>query len=288
MNKIASLVLLAFVAAPLVAHAQASGKEGNGGHPVALEFVQRALAVVQLIEEESDLLPADFARIPPTELREALSSAVVEVVNDNCVPQLLPDGSCRAAINYPARKLIRVSAPAWAGTSGDLQSALAFHEYLGLIGIEKSVYYISAQLTPYLSRDNRFLFLRKQVYALDPQNDPKVYPQSYCDLEVTDSSAHDKEINLRFVSARGGVCPLHGRQFNARCDDLKASGCYVGGLGYSGLWGTRGFCSPDGSMFCQESSRVSVDRYGDVYFSSFLDDNGPPKYNPALKFLRKH
>jgi hypothetical protein len=131
-------------------------RKGNGGDPIAFEFMNSARAAFLSIDRNSDL----YSHVDISALTRLLQSTKIVVTNEPIF--VIVDGvrqqSVAANFHDPNRIVLHRSA--WLAIKDpDTKKALALHEYLSLLGIESSGNYeVSRNITancygPQLARD---------------------------------------------------------------------------------------------------------------------------------------
>ena len=136
MKKIVIVLGLVFTT---LAHA---GREtGNGGDSVAQEFVTIERQIVR------DLRAGQSQYFPEVNIQELARATDTTAVKS--VDSIDVKGFALDAQNYPELKMIVVNRKTWLAMGSDYtkKRALVFHEYLGILGVEKSeTYAISGRL----------------------------------------------------------------------------------------------------------------------------------------------
>ncbi len=128
-------IALSFVV--FASSALAEQKDSNGGSGVAAEFIEAAHDLIE--------------RLAVTPVAGVDSQALKIAINETKVvtkKNLTLRGDAVDAINYPKRKLIEVSVTRWnkLALTPWVKLQLAFHEYLGILGIDDTGYKISRQI----------------------------------------------------------------------------------------------------------------------------------------------
>jgi hypothetical protein len=118
------------------------GNVGNGGNAVALEFIQSAREALQDIHLDRQ----SFPELASTDLIAILEKAKVLGTNEKLTVNLNNHIQEVAAQNFPKENLILINRKAWKDIEMKaLKKALAFHELLGLAGIESTGKYPISQ-----------------------------------------------------------------------------------------------------------------------------------------------
>ena len=166
--RIPFLILISIIILNISAFAIAGdGSEGgNGGQLVAAAFSRAALNGVGVLEEyffvhggwcEGDG-SGEFRRVAPLcELKKIDLRRIIANTKVVAVPRILEQDLLSgdmiefAAKNYPEKNLIKVSIASWKDTPCTLDKiGLAFHEYLGIAGLERDSYQYSSLLREWL------------------------------------------------------------------------------------------------------------------------------------------
>ena len=119
----------------------------HGGNAQILEFKAIGEFLVQLLY---DPIETDFPEVDPAKFRDVVQSTEIRAARR----RLHLNGREVIAINYPSRGLIRFSVKGWRelGDNSNVKLSLVFHEYLGILGIERDVYTVSSRLEAVLRR----------------------------------------------------------------------------------------------------------------------------------------
>lgn len=114
---------------------------GNGGDPMAQEFVTLARSAVDLLESRASQVPY----IDVKAVRDFVDRTSIHLVER---PLFSVMGGEVTAINLPAQGLIEINRTRWKsiGDSRRRKMALAIHEYLGIAGYEVNNYRITSWL----------------------------------------------------------------------------------------------------------------------------------------------
>jgi hypothetical protein len=150
-------IAVALIVAGTASSAWAAEKEGNGGQRVAAEFAQSMAKVMEVLRynftsdaycdnnpRRADLRP--ICRVNQDQLERIISStrllAVPEIkYQDPNTGQVISF----IAQNFPSQSLIKISISQWDSMKCGLDRAeIAFHEYLGIMGLEADSYPISS------------------------------------------------------------------------------------------------------------------------------------------------
>lgn len=146
-----SQLTLSLVLCALALPAHAWREVGNGGDEVAQSFVTTAYRMLNLLKR----LPAAPEGLSLTTLEQAIDSTYV--VSEEKLFLNDPSGqpSERDALNFPGTTppSIRVSRARWqnAAFTEKAKLLLTLHEYLGILGLERNTYVVSAKLENALS-----------------------------------------------------------------------------------------------------------------------------------------
>lgn len=142
------LILISVVAVADPGGGQATG---NGGDSIAMEFNAIGEVIAKTLET-TPVLAGKFPEVNPADLRAVLPTVIVRGVDEILCDQL---GNEKTAINYVegGKKYIKVRRAEYNALPTLLRQRLVFHEYLGVMGLEKSDdYRISSRLDTVLSR----------------------------------------------------------------------------------------------------------------------------------------
>lgn len=131
---------------------------GNGGQLIASEFSSAALDAVAFVNSHRSLCSRDPMYAPLCQLDLDRVRSVVASVSLTVVPRLVfQDHNTGeiieyAALNYPEQNRIDISQTEWLKPKncGLKKVTLAFHEYLGILGLERNNYPISSLLRMWL------------------------------------------------------------------------------------------------------------------------------------------
>ncbi len=133
-------ILALAVAALAIPSSHASWETGNGGDEAALEFVSLGN---QIAKESRVFYQGILSEAETDRIREAALTTKVE----STTSPLKIDGAVKDAINYPDKKLIRISRQRWQKMlKRESRLRIVFHEYLSIAGIDDSHYLISSKL----------------------------------------------------------------------------------------------------------------------------------------------
>jgi len=131
--------------------AEAGNDNGNGGDGYAAEFVATAKTAVRLLKNH----PTDES-IPDYGIDLKQFETAVKTTAVHSEERLFLDDQEVDAINYPQKKLIKISRSRWKELrSNDQEQAryrLVIHEYLFIIGIDDQQYRVSDGIMESLSR----------------------------------------------------------------------------------------------------------------------------------------
>lgn len=154
----------------------ASNEGRGGGNPIAAEFVKAGEEAFQDIEKRKN----DFPEVNLTLFRKILDHTKVFIVGqiDGTFLGQTPQVELSAAFDI-FKNEIYVSKN-WDKYSHDMKKVLAFHEYLGLMGVEKNTYPVSSRLI----RQESTLNLPKMTTEQIQENDCKILPlKQYSSME---------------------------------------------------------------------------------------------------------
>jgi hypothetical protein len=127
----------------LSASAHAGVRDGGGGDAAEVEFSNIGKQLVTMLQAKGNV------GFDLTALKSAVDATQVSMLRH----QLFDKGVERDAMNYPTEKQIEVNRAYWIGLQAVPKVELAFHEYLGIAGIEHDVYTISSNLVNVLGVD---------------------------------------------------------------------------------------------------------------------------------------
>lgn len=116
-----------------------AGKEtGNGGDPIGIEFHKAAEQVIADVEQTRSFYP----ELGSIDLNAVLQSATILATDDRLTVPVGNQTQDSTAENDPIQKIIWVNRTAWnQNKSPQVRKALAFHELLGLVGLETTGQY---------------------------------------------------------------------------------------------------------------------------------------------------
>lgn len=126
--------------------------QGGGGETEALKFAMIASRALSIVQENQSKFPEVSASL----FQNAIKQTKIQITNE----ELQLNGEKKDAINYPEQSLIKVNRFAFrALTSNSVaQIALVVHEYLGILSIDDSNYFISSRVGGILGKQNEPLF----------------------------------------------------------------------------------------------------------------------------------
>ncbi len=142
--------LLIAIAIFSFSRASAGPGSGGGGDTYAIEFKRVAEKILETFSKDPSL-SSIFPQVDLPTFREKLLSLKIETKD-----RLLLNGEEMDAINYPDRNLLLLSRNRWvriSQTPGH-QASLAFHELLGLMGIDDTMYKVSAKFAAWQAEHN--------------------------------------------------------------------------------------------------------------------------------------
>lgn len=126
----------------------AGTKDGGGGNISEIEFVSVGMAVSTLI---SGPLGKSFPEVNADMFSQIVNSTHIEMVDQQLYG---PDQVEKDALNFPSLHLIRVNQSHWQKLQIESKAELAFHEYLGIMGVEWNMYTVSARMAPLIASDD--------------------------------------------------------------------------------------------------------------------------------------
>lgn len=143
------------------------GSVGNGGDPLGLEFMQDANKVIEDVLGGSESL--HYPELRSVDLRGTLAITKVTVTDDTLWVTIDGRPQISTAINFPATKSIVLNRKLWQQISNRQQKlSLAFHEMLGLVGLEKSGDYSISKRYILKEFDSSELLISTQPFYLIP------------------------------------------------------------------------------------------------------------------------
>ena len=159
-----TFLILAIGTSALLLHradlAYAGNESSGGGDPAELEFVSIGQGLMNGIKERGD------GALPLIDLSSFQVAVERTTVSMKRSPLFL-NGIERTAINHPKDLAIEVNRSEWLRLKPVDKVALAFHEYLGIAGIEHDIYAVSSQLQSALGIDQ--ISKIAQVAAPNPE-----------------------------------------------------------------------------------------------------------------------
>ncbi|KYG63667.1 hypothetical protein AZI86_12620 [Bdellovibrio bacteriovorus] len=139
------LVILSLLVGSLAAQAsriEDGGSVGNGGDPIALEFLRHANSILDEVSEDFETYP----ELQGKDLRSILKTIKVAVTNEVLIVEAHGRQQESTMINYPAKNMVVINRFAWWGiATREYKMMLIFHEILGLAGLEKTMEYPISQ-----------------------------------------------------------------------------------------------------------------------------------------------
>jgi hypothetical protein len=186
------MILFMTITALLPMKARATGQDGNGGDPQELEFRDAANDAISRVTADR----ANFPELANLNLMATLKSTLIKPTNEplSAIANIGVDDP--AAINFKNPNIIYLNRPRWQGIlRSEIRQALALHELLGLVGLERTgVYTIS----------ERYLELSgihcKQLICAS-------IPNYHCSLVLNPSS---DPTSVAKVDFGGGLNSAHG------------------------------------------------------------------------------
>lgn len=138
MKKMMALFLAAILAPGLVLGTEGN-EGGHGGDDVALEFVESFRIAVRFMEHSQAAL---YRELGGTRLREALRNATILATDEDLEVSVEGHRQQTVAKNFFDTRLVLVNRARWAAIRDPhLREAIALHEILGLMGLERSGFY---------------------------------------------------------------------------------------------------------------------------------------------------
>ncbi|HAR41200.1 MAG TPA: hypothetical protein DCS07_00975 [Bdellovibrionales bacterium] len=122
----------------------AGGDNSGGGDSAEVEFASIGQGIATALRERNVVLDFDL-----NAYQQAISTAQVNMVRH----ALYQNNTERDALNYPSEKRIEVNRNHWVDLRPVVKVQLAFHEYLGIAGIERDIYSVSRTLVTVLGVD---------------------------------------------------------------------------------------------------------------------------------------
>jgi hypothetical protein len=118
------------------------GNVGNGGDPIAIEFLQDSHKVVEDVTYEI----GKFPELKNTNLHNILQALKISVTDEDLWVAINGQNQKSTAKNFPKTSTITINRALWNSIpTRDRKLSLAFHELLGLAGLEKSGEYSISQ-----------------------------------------------------------------------------------------------------------------------------------------------
>lgn len=138
-------VVLSILIGSLTAQAsriEDGGNAGNGGDPIALEFLRHANTILDEVSEDFENYPELRGR----DLRAILKTIKVAVTNEVLLVEADGRQQESTMVNYPAKNMVVINRFAWWGiATREYKMMLIFHEILGLAGLERTMEYPISQ-----------------------------------------------------------------------------------------------------------------------------------------------
>lgn len=138
-------VILSLVVGSLTAQAsriEDGGSAGNGGDPIALEFLRHANTILDEVSEDFETYP----ELQGKDLKSILKTIKVAVTNEVLIVEANGRQQESTMINYPDKNMVVINRFAWWGmTTREYKMMLVFHEILGLAGLERTMEYPISQ-----------------------------------------------------------------------------------------------------------------------------------------------
>lgn len=124
----------------------------GGGDAESLKFSMIANRAAMIIRDNQ----TQFPEIKYEVFIDAIKRIKIKITNED----LMVNGEKKDAINYPAESLIKVNRFAFRSLTSNsmLQIALVVHEYLGILAVDDSNYFISSRIGGILQKENESLF----------------------------------------------------------------------------------------------------------------------------------
>jgi hypothetical protein len=141
-SLIAAFALITSLMLSSSAHAKGV-RDGGGGDAAEVEFSTIGKQLVTMLQAKGNV------GFDLTALKSAVDATQISMLRH----QLFDNGVERDAMNYPTEKQIEVNRAYWIGLQAVPKVELAFHEYLGIAGIEHDVYTVSSTLVNLLGVD---------------------------------------------------------------------------------------------------------------------------------------
>lgn len=185
-----SLAILALVA---VSNNAFAWKETGGGDEVALEF-RNAFATALRAVKEGKIT----GRFSAEDLERAAEKASVIVVDEKITVRFRDLTQESVAVNKPAEGLIKINRDRWNRLkNAKIQEAVALHEVLSLIGVERTGYYeVSAK---YLEKQGLSGWLVSGMGNRVERPAPKTL---YCEFDLIPAGGgYDRTETIRFTEA---------------------------------------------------------------------------------------
>ncbi|MCO5143828.1 MAG: hypothetical protein M9962_12125 [Oligoflexia bacterium] len=169
------------------------GNHGGGGSAYEVAFISIGRS---LVDELQKVNPDKVAGVPLLQLRQVIDESMVDASFD-----LLYRGSRKNkkrvdALNYPKKKKIVLSIPAWNKLETfEQKENLVLHEYLGLMNLEKDNYDLSQKM---LSELRRFSKISPAEKICDP-NTLGLHHGDYCLWDLIESAQEDLEKTYKIL-----------------------------------------------------------------------------------------
>lgn len=133
--KLFLIVVVIFVSVFANAKVGGGGNVGNGGHPIALDFLQSANKVVTDVNRDAHLFP----ELQGINFQKILKEVKVVVTDEDLLVEIEGKKQASTAMNFPDTNTVLINRSLWQQIPNRAQKlSLSFHEILGLVGLEKS------------------------------------------------------------------------------------------------------------------------------------------------------
>lgn len=143
------------------------GNVGNGGDPIALEFLQNANKVIE--DVFSDL--RSYPEVKNVDLRATLQKIKVVITEETLWVEVDGRKQVSTAVNFPATNTVVINRALWYKiATRERKLSLVFHEILGLVGLEKSGDYSISQRYKDKNLENTELIITRSSLPLIPAN----------------------------------------------------------------------------------------------------------------------
>ncbi len=160
------------------------GREGNGGDEEALSFARISEEIISQIESQKSLVftsNKDFENFDLDQFIEATRHTKIYFIDYKLCSKMgdyrCPKEKGFVAKNYPSILEIHVNQSRWEKLNNTERLNIVFHEYLGILGIEKGRYNLSSSLVTNANEDIKASKVHCSITFID-KSDFSIYTAS--------------------------------------------------------------------------------------------------------------